>query len=123
MGLLGGLGSPVSCPSPHSWSRFPSDLLLLERHVVLAALSGACPVLVPVEFPCASRPCSFVHWLEQDLEARTGSWGCRCRTGNDLKWLPWEEGCGKGSMPGNGPRSMCSGAGLAQVAAGACAHG
>lgn len=83
--------------------------------MVLAAPSGACPVLVPVRFLCASRPCSFVHWLEQGMEARTGSWGCRCRSGNDLKGLPWEEGCGKGFMPGKSPRFMSLGAGLAQV--------
>lgn len=114
-GCWEGWGPPVSCPSPHSWSRFLGDLFLQERQIVLAAPSSACPVLVPVRFLCASRPCSFVHWLEQGLEARTGSWGCRCRSGNDLKGLPWEEGCGKGSMPGKGPRSMCLGAGLAQV--------
>lgn len=83
VGLLGKLRGPVSYPCPHSWSWFFGDLL--ERQIVLTAPSGAGPVLVPVRFPCPPRPCSFVHWLEQGLEARTGSWGCRCGTGNDLK--------------------------------------
>lgn len=65
MGLLGRQGGPVSSPCPHSWSRFLGDLPLLEGQTVLAAPSGAGSVLVPVRFPCASRPCSFVHWLEQ----------------------------------------------------------
>lgn len=34
-----------------------------------------------------------------------------------------KEGCGKGSVPGKGPKSMYLGAGLAQVASGACARG
>lgn len=50
-GCWEGWGGPVSCPSPHSWSRFLGDLLLQEGRTVLAAPSGAGPVLVPVRFP------------------------------------------------------------------------
>lgn len=124
VGLLGRLGGPVSCPSPHSWSRFLGDLLLQEGWIVLAAPSGAGPVLVPVRFPLCFQALLLcpLGW-SRVTGARTGSWGCRCGAGNDLKWLPWEAGCGESSMPGNGPRSVCPGAGLAQVAAGACARG
>lgn len=93
--------------------------------------------LLPVPVPsCAGQSrVPRVEWGQA-----LGQPGAGVGRGNDLKWLPWEEG--RGAAPrapcwGRGPKSMCLGAGLAphcsatvhpvlaglSRAAGACAHG